>query len=128
MITHLLPDIHLVMIILKSGTIAPLGAGYTIRNMKTGTYLSVNELQGRTPVFAGHFPTAWQFVTVKVRDENAEMMQIHWPHTKYSFDLHEGSSSPGSKVHLTDHQLSQEEHRCKLWKPVFLQHINHSVC
>ncbi|KAG0694668.1 hypothetical protein DFH29DRAFT_309998 [Suillus ampliporus] len=107
--------------------IAPLGAGFTIRNMKTGTYLSVNQLQGRTPVFAGHFPTAWQFVTARVSNENAEMMGIYWPHTEFMFDLHCGSSDPGSKVHLCDHKLSQQDHRCRLWKPVFLRHINHTV-
>ncbi|KAG1907914.1 uncharacterized protein F5891DRAFT_1220488 [Suillus fuscotomentosus] len=55
--------------------IAPLGAGYTIRNMQTGTHLSVKELCRGATIFAGHFPTAWQFITVKVDDENAEMIE-----------------------------------------------------
>jgi len=55
--------------------IAPFGAGYTIQNMQTGTYLSMKELYRRAPVFAGHFPASWQVVTVKVRDENAEMIE-----------------------------------------------------
>ncbi|KAG0693878.1 hypothetical protein DFH29DRAFT_881130 [Suillus ampliporus] len=75
--------------------IAPLGAGFTIRNMKTGTYLSVNQLQGRTPVFAGHFPTAWQFVTAR----------------------------NSCLICTVEVQILVQ----RLWKPVFLRHINHTV-
>lgn len=107
--------------------IAPLGAGHTIRNMQTGAYISVKGLHGGAAVFAGHFPAAWQLITVKVADENAEMIEIHWPHTGYMFDLHCGESAPGTKVHLFDTQLSPVVHRCRLWKPVFIQHIHHSA-
>ncbi|KAG1750369.1 uncharacterized protein EDB91DRAFT_1106916 [Suillus paluster] len=107
--------------------IAPLGAGYTIRNMHTDTYLSAKGLDGGGPVFAGHFPAAWQVVTVKVNDENSEMIEIYWPHTGYMFDLHCGNSAPGTKVHLCRHQVNPQTHRCRLWKPVFLQRINHSI-
>ncbi|KAG1750367.1 uncharacterized protein EDB91DRAFT_1106906 [Suillus paluster] len=108
--------------------IAPLGAGYTIRNMHTGTYFSMKELRCGAPVFVGHFPTAWQLVTVKVSDENTEMIEIHWPNTGFMFDLRNGTSTPGSEVGLTEMKLDPQKQRCRLWKPVFLQHINHSVC
>jgi hypothetical protein len=108
--------------------IKPLGAGYTIQNMQTGTYISVNALGDGVLVFAGHFPAAWQLVTVKVDDENAEMIEVHWPHTEYMFDLASfGSSAPGTKVQLKKNKLSPTEHRCRLWKPTFIQHIPHSV-
>jgi hypothetical protein len=107
--------------------IAPLGAGHSIRNMQTGTYISVRGIHGGVPVLAGPFPAAWQFITVKVVDENAEMIEIHWPETGYMFDLHRGESAPGTKVHLFDTQLNPVTHRCRLWKPVFIQPIHHSV-
>ncbi|KAG2051018.1 hypothetical protein BDR06DRAFT_1010767 [Suillus hirtellus] len=108
--------------------IAPLGAGYTIRNMQTGTHLSVKELCRGATIFAGHFPTAWQFITVKVDDENAEMIEIRWPYTEYMFDLADwGNSAPGTKVQLMVHKISPMYHRCRLWKPVFVQHTLHSV-
>jgi hypothetical protein len=43
--------------------------------VQTGTYISVKALAGGAPVFAGHFPAAWQLVTVKVKDENTEMIE-----------------------------------------------------
>ncbi|KAG1795141.1 uncharacterized protein HD556DRAFT_1442479 [Suillus plorans] len=108
--------------------IAPSGAGYTIRNMQTGTHLSVKEICCGTAVFAGHFPTAWQFITVKVDDENAEIIEIRWPYTHYMFDLADtGNSAPGTKVQLMDTQLSPMYHRCRLWKPIFMKHTRYSV-
>lgn len=107
--------------------IAPLGAGHSIRNAQTGTYLSVQGLHCGVAVLAGHFPAAWQLITVKVDDENAEMIEIHWPLTRYMFDLHCGLSAPGTKVHLFDTQQNPVVHRCRLWKPIFIQHIHHSV-
>ncbi|KAG1881095.1 hypothetical protein F4604DRAFT_462467 [Suillus subluteus] len=107
--------------------IAPLGAGHSIRNMQTGTYISVQGVQGGAAVLAGHFPVAWQLITVKVDDENAEMIEICWPLTRYMFDLHCGSSAPGTKVHLFDTQQNPVDHRCRLWKPIFIRDIHHSV-
>lgn len=108
--------------------IAPLGAGYTIRNMQTSTYISVKGIVDNVAVFAGHFPAAWQFTTVKVDDENAEMIEIRWPHTGYMFDLaNYGSSAPGTKVQLMSTRLNPIQHRCRLWKPIFIQHTLHSV-
>ncbi|KAG2128588.1 hypothetical protein DEU56DRAFT_508231 [Suillus clintonianus] len=107
--------------------IASLGSGYTIRNIQTGTYLSVKGLHRSVAVFAGHFPTAWQITTVKADAENTEMIEIRWPHTAFIFDLaNYGSSAPGTKVQLMDTKISATEHRCRLWKPVFLQHTHHS--
>lgn len=111
--------------------IAPLGAGHTIRNLQTGAYLSVKGLDDGVAVFAGHFPAAWQLITVKVDDESAEMIEIRWPHTGYMFDLADyGCSAPGTKVQLKNSQLNPlnpTQHRCRLWKPIFIQHILHSV-
>ncbi|KAG1881098.1 hypothetical protein F4604DRAFT_462862 [Suillus subluteus] len=79
--------------------IAHLGAGYSIRNMQTGTYISVKGLQKDAAVTAGHFPVAWQLITVKNDDENVEMIEIRWPHTGWMFDLAGyGCSAPGTKV------------------------------
>ncbi|KIK38033.1 carbohydrate-binding module family 13 protein [Suillus luteus UH-Slu-Lm8-n1] len=79
--------------------IAPLGLGHTIRNTKTGTYISVKGPIGDITVLAGHYPAAWQIITVKVDNENAEMIEIHWPHTGWMFDLAGyGSSAPGTIV------------------------------
>ncbi|KAG1834100.1 hypothetical protein EV424DRAFT_1552209, partial [Suillus variegatus] len=120
--------------------IAPSGAGYTIRNMQTGTHISVKEICPETAVFAGHFPAAWQFTTVKVDDENTELVEIRWPYTEYMFDLADyGSSAPGTKVRvysldprqksvdilallqvqLKDDEISPLNRRCRLWKPIF---------
>ncbi|KAG1725732.1 hypothetical protein EDB19DRAFT_1946677 [Suillus lakei] len=109
--------------------IAPLGAGHTIRNMQTGTYLSVKELQVGAAVFVGHFPSAWQFITVKVHDENAEMVEIRWPHTEFMFDLADyGCSAPGTKVRSI-FSIGAEilVHVLALLQPVFLQHNYRSV-
>ncbi|KAG1812971.1 uncharacterized protein BJ212DRAFT_1301417 [Suillus subaureus] len=60
--------------------VAPLGAGYTIRNIQTGTYISVRGgVHGGAAVSAGLFPTAWQLNTVKVDDENAKMIELWKP-------------------------------------------------
>ncbi|KAG1768817.1 hypothetical protein EDD22DRAFT_843863 [Suillus occidentalis] len=108
--------------------IAPLGAGYTIRNTKTGTYISVKGLVGDAAVSVGHFPAAWQLITVKVDNENAEMIEIRWPHTGYMFDLaDDGNSAPGTKVQLMSTRLNPTQHRCRLWKPILIQHTLHSV-
>ncbi|KAG1860675.1 hypothetical protein DFJ58DRAFT_270107 [Suillus subalutaceus] len=107
--------------------IARLGAGHSIRNMQTGTYMSAQGIQGGATILAGHFPVAWQLITMKVDDENAEMIEIRWPLTGYMFDLHRGFSAPGTKIHLWDHQLNAVDHRCRLWKPVFIRDIHHSV-
>ncbi|KAG1795140.1 uncharacterized protein HD556DRAFT_1442478 [Suillus plorans] len=107
--------------------IAPSGAGYTIRNMQTGTHLSVKGISRGTAIFAGHFPTAWQIIDVKVDDENSELVEIRWPHTEYMFDLADwGSSTPGTKVQLMDIKLNAVQHRCRLWKPIFMQHTLYS--
>ncbi|KAG1860676.1 hypothetical protein DFJ58DRAFT_778470 [Suillus subalutaceus] len=92
--------------------------------MKTGAYLSVKGLHRSAAIFAGNFPVAWQFKTVKVDHENAEMIEIRWPHTQHTFDLAGyGSSAPGTKVQLMDTQISPVEYRCRLWKPIFIQNI-----
>ncbi|KAG1815134.1 uncharacterized protein BJ212DRAFT_1359717 [Suillus subaureus] len=108
--------------------IAPLGAGHTIRNMRTGAHLSVKGLHRNAAIFAGSFPVAWELRTVKVDHENAEMIEIRWPHTQHTFDLAGyGSSAPGTKVQLMDTHISPIDYRCRLWKPIFIQHILHSV-
>ncbi|KAG2051019.1 hypothetical protein BDR06DRAFT_1010768 [Suillus hirtellus] len=107
--------------------IAPSGAGYTIRNMQTGTHLSVKGLSRNTAVFAGHFPAAWQIIDVKVDDESSELVEIRWPHTEYMFDLADwGNSAPGTKVQLMDTKLNAVQHRCRLWKPILMQHTLYS--
>ncbi|KAG1725731.1 hypothetical protein EDB19DRAFT_1833679 [Suillus lakei] len=92
--------------------IAPLGAGYAIRNMQTGTYLSVKELHDGAAVFAGHFPASWQIITVKWMTKTLKWLKytgriqnirLIWP--------------------TAEAQLLEQ----RLWKPVFLQHIHHSV-
>jgi len=32
-------------------------------------------LHDKAAIFAGHFPVAWQLITVKIDDENAEMIE-----------------------------------------------------
>jgi hypothetical protein len=111
--------------------IAPLGAGHTIRNLQTGAYLSMKGLHDKAAIFAGHFPVAWQLITVKIDDENAEMIEIRWPHTKWIFDLADyGCSAPGTKVQLKDGTQPQPGpvvQRYRLWKPIFIQHVLQSV-
>jgi hypothetical protein len=43
--------------------------------VQTGTYISVEIIADGVPIFAGHFPAAWQLATVKLADENAEMIE-----------------------------------------------------
>ncbi|KAL4062653.1 hypothetical protein J3A83DRAFT_4194383 [Scleroderma citrinum] len=79
--------------------ISPLGAGHSIRNLKTGKYLSVKSLSKEAHVVASDYPAAWFIREVRVQEENATFCEIRWPMTDIMLELSDyGSSSPKTKV------------------------------
>lgn len=97
--------------------INPLGAGHSIRNFKTGKYLSVKTLSKDTLVVASDYPVAWFIREVRINEENAMFYEVRWPMTDIMFELGEnGSSAPKTKVIISDGQLSAERQRCRYWR------------
>ncbi|KAI5998524.1 hypothetical protein F5J12DRAFT_318630 [Pisolithus orientalis] len=79
--------------------ISPLGAGHSIRNLKSGKYLSVKSLSKDAPVVASDYPVAWFIREVRVNEENAAFYEIRWPMTDIMLELADsGSSTPKTKV------------------------------
>ncbi|KIJ65357.1 carbohydrate-binding module family 13 protein [Hydnomerulius pinastri MD-312] len=98
--------------------ISPLGAGHSIRNVKTGKYLSVKSISREALIVASDFPASWHIKEVHVTEESAAFYEIRWPLTDFMFELSDlGSSSPKTKIHLTDGQLPSDKQRCRYWKP-----------
>ncbi|KAH7885641.1 hypothetical protein F5I97DRAFT_1421751 [Phlebopus sp. FC_14] len=97
--------------------INPLGAGHSIRNVKTGKYLSVKSISKEALIVASDFPVAWHIKEIHVTEENAAFYEIRWPMTDFMFELSDfGSSSPRTKIHITDGQLPSDKQRCRYWK------------
>ncbi|KIK78483.1 carbohydrate-binding module family 13 protein [Paxillus rubicundulus Ve08.2h10] len=95
----------------------PLGAGHSIRNVKYGKYLSLKSVAKESPVVASDFPVAWDVKEIRVAEENAAFYEIRWPMTEFIFELADfGSSSPKTKIHLSDGQLPADQQRCRYWK------------
>ncbi|KIK18925.1 hypothetical protein PISMIDRAFT_174835 [Pisolithus microcarpus 441] len=100
--------------------ISPLGAGHSIRNLKSGKYLSVKSLSKDAPIVASDYPAAWFIREVRVNEENAAFYEyglsqafvdscasvsigviyrIRWPMTDIMLELADsGSSTPKTKV------------------------------
>lgn len=97
--------------------ISPLGAGHSIKNLKTGKYLSVKSLSKEAHVVASDYPVAWFIREVRVAEENTTFCEIRWPMTEIMLELsHHGSSSPKTKIILSEGQVSPDQHRCRYWK------------
>jgi len=97
--------------------VSPLGAGHSIRNLKTGKYLSVKTLTKDAHIVASDYPVAWYIREVRVNEENATFCEIRWPMTEIMFELGDfGSSHPKTKVFISEGQLPADKQRCRYWK------------
>ncbi|KAL4062654.1 hypothetical protein J3A83DRAFT_1791160 [Scleroderma citrinum] len=67
--------------------VAPLGAGHTIRNVKTGKYLSVLHATRKEPIITTNFPVAWYMKKIYVVEENAAFFEIWWPNSRFMFEV-----------------------------------------
>jgi len=95
----------------------PLGAGHSIRNVKYGKYLSIKAISKESPVVASDFPVAWHVKEIRVAEENAAFYEIRWPMTDFTFELADfGSSSPKTKIYLSEGPLPADQQRCRYWK------------
>ncbi|KAF8129011.1 hypothetical protein EV363DRAFT_1339424 [Boletus edulis] len=95
----------------------PLGAGHSIRNLKNGKYLSVKSIAKEALVVASDFPVAWHVKEVHVPEENTAFYEIRWPGTEFLFELADfGSSTPKTKIHISEGQLPADQQRCRYWK------------
>ncbi|KIM60294.1 carbohydrate-binding module family 13 protein [Scleroderma citrinum Foug A] len=66
--------------------VAPLGAGHTIRNVKTGKYLAILHATKEEPIVATNFPVAWHMKKIFVIEENTAFFEIRWPNTEFMFE------------------------------------------
>lgn len=97
--------------------ISPLGAGHSIRNLKSGKYLSVKSLSKDAPVVASDYPVAWFIREVRVNEENAAFYEIRWPMTDIMLELADsGSSTPKTKILIAEGQLPADKHRARYWR------------
>ncbi|KAI6040164.1 hypothetical protein EDC04DRAFT_1551141 [Pisolithus marmoratus] len=97
--------------------ISPLGAGHSIRNQKSGKYLSVKSLLKDAPIVASDYPVAWFIREVRVHEENAAFYEIRWPMTDIMLELADsGSSTPKTKILITDSHLTPDKHRARFWR------------
>ncbi|KIJ67439.1 carbohydrate-binding module family 13 protein [Hydnomerulius pinastri MD-312] len=109
----------------------PLGAGHSIRNVKTGKYLSLKSISKEAPIVASDFPAAWSVKEVRVVEESAAFYEVNevfndafsavgrirWPMTDFVFELSDfGSSSPKTKIHISEGSLPTDKQRCRYWK------------
>ncbi|KAF9220696.1 hypothetical protein BS17DRAFT_786994 [Gyrodon lividus] len=97
--------------------IHPLGAGHSIRNVKYGKYLSIKSISKEALVVASDFPVSWHVKEIRVAEESAAFYEIRWPMTDFIFELSDfGSSSPKTKIHISEGQLPADKQRCRYWK------------
>jgi hypothetical protein len=95
----------------------PLGAGHSIRNLKYGKYLTVRSIAKEALVVPSDFPVAWHVKEVHIPEENAAFYEIRWPESEFLFELADfGSSTPKTKIHISEGQLSTDQQRSRYWK------------
>lgn len=95
--------------------VAPLGAGHTIRNVKTGKYLAILHATKEEPIVATNFPVAWHMKKIFVIEENTAFFEIRWPNTEFMFEVTDnGRRAPWSQDPSADGYVQ----RCRLWRAV----------
>ncbi|KAF9269186.1 hypothetical protein L218DRAFT_994099 [Marasmius fiardii PR-910] len=91
-----------------------LGAGYSIRCVRNGAYLSVNLRNGvGESIEASFYPVSWE---LQVFDLQNNIYWIGWPEREAVFDLHFGKPWPGNKVNIIDKR--DPINKCQLWRLV----------
>ncbi|KAL4066310.1 carbohydrate-binding module family 13 protein [Scleroderma yunnanense] len=95
--------------------VAPLGAGHTIRNVKTGKYLSVLHATRKEPIITTNFPVAWYMKKIYVVEENAAFFEIWWPNSRFMFEVVDSEHrAPWSRKGPAEGYMQ----RCRLWRAV----------
>jgi len=64
-----------------------LGAGHSIKNLKTGKYLSVKSLSKEAYVVASDYPAAWFIREVRVPEENTTFCEYDVPPLRFPVKL-----------------------------------------
>ncbi|EIM84729.1 uncharacterized protein STEHIDRAFT_158445 [Stereum hirsutum FP-91666 SS1] len=94
--------------------IIPLGAGYAIRSIRKGTYITVdNALEEESFVIATDFPVAWDIEVSRVvadrKDDEGVTVSIKWPGSKLSIGLKEkDANTPATLVSESTQGPSQQ--------------------
>ncbi|KAG7094027.1 hypothetical protein E1B28_007649 [Marasmius oreades] len=92
-------------------TFERLGAGYSIRNVRNGAYLSVNLKNAiGQPIETSYYPVSWELV---VFDSQNNIYRIGWPGGEYVFDLRD-YGNPKAKNKIDLHGQGMET--WKLWR------------
>jgi len=93
-----------------------LGAGWSIRSVHTGSYLTIEKgLGDRFPVVANAYPVAWAAHEEPSEEEDLINIRIFWPNTSYNIELLEGSATPGAKILLrTANRFPEARHQ--VWR------------
>ncbi|KAI5116578.1 hypothetical protein M0805_006734 [Coniferiporia weirii] len=73
-------------------TLEYLGGGYSIRNVRSGGYLSFENLVNGTPLIVTNYPTPWTMQ--HELGQAADIFRIQWPNGIGLVDLWGGSSAP----------------------------------
>ncbi|KAL5480541.1 hypothetical protein ACEPAI_1811 [Sanghuangporus weigelae] len=88
--------------------------GWFIRSLSSanGHYLTVEKgLGDNIPLVGNEFPVAWDLRNEP--QEGEDVYGIYWPFTRFTVNLHWGSSANGSPVNLWSRN---PEHRHELWR------------
>ncbi|EIM84730.1 uncharacterized protein STEHIDRAFT_158446 [Stereum hirsutum FP-91666 SS1] len=96
--------------------IIPLGAGYCIRNVKSGLYVTVdNSLQEDTTLVATKYPVSWDIIVkggITQRSEDGVTVVVKWPES----DLFIGSKDKTLNTKLTLMKAASQKTASTQWK------------
>ncbi|KAF9260006.1 hypothetical protein L218DRAFT_622310 [Marasmius fiardii PR-910] len=91
------------------------GAGYSIRSVRNGAYLSVNRRDpiGK-PIESGFYPVSWE---LQAYDLQNNIYQIAWPGSGLVFDLrNDGNPAPSNRIDMQDQRYPIFSYTCQLWR------------
>jgi len=95
---------------------APLGKGWTIKNVASGLYLTIEKGIGAgVPVVASEYPVAWG---VQIEHNDPGLVRVYWPGSEAVWDLRDGRG--GTPIQLGN-RYPQDHPDCKLWRLTFLR-------
>jgi len=98
---------------------APLGRGWTIRNVSSGLYLTLEKGIGAgVPIVASEYPAAWN---VQIEHNDPGLVRISWPGSEAVWDLRDGRG--GTPIQLGN-RYPQDQPDCKLWRLTFLRPLS----
>jgi len=94
---------------------SPLGKGWSIKNMATGLFLTVEKGIGTgVPLVASDFPVAWD---IQVDNPDTGLVRILWPNSEAVWDMQDGRN--GTPIQLSN-KYPQDIQDHKLWRLAFV--------